>query len=67
MTELYKVKNGTKVRVMNDIKVPPGAPAINKGDVIFFSHIDGMYSLCFDKNDNPIHLAAWSMVEEIEE
>lgn len=67
VTELYNVKNGTKVKVLEDIQVPPGAPEIKKGDVIFFSHIDGMYSLCFDNNDNPIHLAAWSLVEEVNE
>lgn len=67
VTELYNVKNGTNVRVVDDIKVPPAAPPINKGDEIYFSHIDGMYSLCFDKDKNPIHLAAWSLVEVIDE
>ena len=65
--ELYKIPNGSRVCVVDDIQVPPTSPEIKKGDEIYFSHIDGMYSLCFDKDKNPIHLAAWSLVEVIDE
>ncbi len=30
--------------------------------VFLFKHIDGMYSVCYDMNDNLIHLAAWTPV-----
>lgn len=67
ITELYNVKNNTMVRVLEDIAVPPGAPKIKAGDEILFSHIDGMYSLCFDSKGNPVHLVAWAKVEEIKD
>ena len=35
------------------------------GDLLDFQHIDGMYSLCYDKEQNPVHIAAWTEVEII--
>ena len=32
-------------------------------EVYYFDHIDGMYSLCYDKNGNPVHFAAWTPVK----
>lgn len=32
---------------------------------LFFYHVDGMYSLCRDKDDQPVHLAAWADVEVV--
>ncbi|UOF79388.1 hypothetical protein [Caudoviricetes sp.] len=33
---------------------------------LFFDHIDGAYSLCFDRLGNIVHLAAYADVEVIE-
>lgn len=33
------------------------------GEILFFDHIDGMYSYCLDKDKNVVHLAAWTEVE----
>ena len=63
--KLYDVPRGTKIRVLGDIKVPPGSPEIMKGDIIQFGHIDGMYSFCHDQQGNIVHLAAWADVEII--
>lgn len=30
--------------------------------VYLFKHVDGMYSLCYTMNDEPIHIAAWTDV-----
>lgn len=30
--------------------------------VLFFDHVDGMYSFCLDLNNNITHLAAWTNV-----
>lgn len=54
------------------IKVPPGAPDVFESEIIYFDHIDGMYSLC-NKVD-PItlelgeicHIAAWTEVEPVD-
>lgn len=65
MTQLYKVPNGSMVRVLEDDDGPPGAKVIRAGDRIKFHHIDGMYSFCHDKDGNIVHLKAWTEVEII--
>lgn len=35
-------------------------------EVLDFSHVDGMYSLCFDSAGRPVHLAAWTEVEVLD-
>lgn len=34
---------------------------------LYFCHIDGMYSLCYDSTNQPVHLAAWVEVEILNE
>lgn len=34
---------------------------------LFFDHIDGMYSFCFNKEGGVVHLAAFADVEVIKE
>jgi hypothetical protein len=34
---------------------------------VLFDHIDGMYSFCTNKENEVIHLAAWTEVELVEE
>ena len=33
---------------------------------LYFCHIDGMYSLCYDSSNNPVHLVAWVEVEVLD-
>lgn len=61
--KLYDVPRGTRVRVLDDIKVPPDAPEIKKGQIINFGHIDGMYSYCTTLTGMVCHLVAWAEVE----
>ena len=65
--KLYEVENGTWIRLVQNLRVPPAAPQLNKGEKIFFHHIDGMYSLCTPTEeldyDNALHLVAWAEVE----
>ena len=63
--KLYDVPDNSKIKVLDDIKVPPGAPPINKGDILLFDHIDGMYSYCKNMNGELVHLVAWADVEII--
>ena len=48
-----------------NVKVPPGAYPLAKGDVIHFDHVDGMYSYCTLPNGELVHLAAWTEVERV--
>ena len=48
LRELYKCKPRSYVQV----------PAFDN-EIIFFDHIDGMYSYCKDFLGNTIHLTAW--------
>lgn len=63
--KLYDVPRDSYVKILEkDIRVPPVHPKPPKlGDIIYFDHVDGMYSFCRDYNNNIIHLAAWTEVE----
>ena len=67
--KLYKVPDRTWVRVWDNVMAPIGSPAINKGDILFFHHLDGMYSLCSKDEShvpgNSIYLSATTDVEII--
>ena len=63
--KLYEISRNTRVRVINPEGVPPGAPVISKGDIVFFDHIDGMYSYCKNDRGEVVHLAAWTEVEVV--
>ena len=51
--ELYKVKPRSYVKL-------PWLEGLD--DVLFFDHIDGMYSFCLDMNNNVVHIQAWAEV-----
>lgn len=61
--KLYEVPRWTKVKVCEEVVVPPGAPEVRKGDILDFSNVDGMYSLCFDSLGHGVHIPAWAEVE----
>ena len=64
MPKLYEMPRKVNVRIMDEnVKVPPGAYPLSKGDVIHFDHVDGMYSYCTLPNGELVHLAAWTEVE----
>ena len=65
--ELYNVPNNSRIKVIVEDKVPPGAPIITKGEELNFRSIDGMYSYCTRDSGEVVHLAAWTDVEIINE
>jgi hypothetical protein len=66
--KLYDVPRHSKIRIIDeDVKNPPAALVQDTGDVLDFDHIDGMYSLCYDKDGNSVHIAAWTEVEVLDE
>ena len=64
--ELYKVPNNTKIRVISEARTPPSCPDSEKGEILDFHHIDGMYSFCKDKDGNTVNLVSWAEVEIVE-
>jgi len=60
--KLHEVPNKTTIIVLDDIQTPIGSPDIQKGDELFFSHTDCMYSYC-EKGDEVVHLISWAEVE----
>lgn len=67
--KLYDVPRNTKIRIKdaNDVDGhPPSHRDFESNEILLFSHIDGMYSLCFDSDKHPVHLAAWTEVEIVQ-
>jgi len=56
----------------SEVKVPIGVSSVDTGQLIYFSHIDGMYSLCHEVNEDTLehgevtHIAAWTEVEVVD-
>lgn len=64
--KLYELSRGKKFRLVSkDPVTPVAARELEYGDVLTLHHIDGMYSYCTDKEDNVVHPAAFSDVEEV--
>ena len=42
--------------------VPRETPVKTPNGMLWFKHIDGMYSLNYDANGHPVHLQAWVKV-----
>ena len=61
--KLHEVPHGSKVRVIGEAGMPPDSSEIKENDILYFDHIDGMYSYCKDSKGNVVHLVAWAEVE----
>ena len=66
--ELFEVPNRCYVKMLEDtVAVAPWSPRIEKGDVLFFYYVDGMYSYCKNQDGSIVHPIAWSEVEIVDE
>ncbi len=64
--KLYDIPRRSFVRVAEDAQVPPAShTSIELNDILFFDHIDGMYSFCINREGVVVHPAAWTQVEHI--
>lgn len=63
--KLYDVPRNSRIKVLSDIKVPPGAPDIKVEQELNFSRVDGMYSYCTTDAGEVVHLVAWAEVEMV--
>lgn len=54
LRELYKTKPRSYIKL-------PWVDGMD-GDIVFFDHIDGMYSYCLSMNNELIHLSAFAEV-----
>jgi len=61
--KLYDVPRNSTIRVVEAESPPPGGIIPEAGQVYKFRNIDGMYSYCTDKDNNVVHLKAWTEVE----
>jgi hypothetical protein len=83
MKKLYDIPRNSYVRVLaqqsevfenetEDVKTPVSSAEVGEGELIYFSHVDGMYSLCQKINEETLehgetcHMAAWTEVEVID-
>ena len=64
--KLYEVPNNTKVQLLEKPIIPSGAISVDKGDIIYFNHIDGMYSHCIGKNNSLVHIGATTEIKIVE-
>jgi len=64
--KLYDVPRNTKIRTMTSCAAPPGARVVQQMEELHFSHIDGMYSYCKDKDGKIVHIPAWEEVEIVQ-
>jgi len=53
--ELYKVKPRSYIKL-------PWMDGTGSDEVLFFDHIDGMYSYCLNMKNQVVHLQAWAEV-----
>lgn len=64
--EAYKVKYGTRVRVVDsNIYIPPASIGVNTGDDIKILRLDGMYCNAINSNGDRIYISAFTEVEII--
>lgn len=68
MPKLYDVPRNSRIKILADNdRHPPAHRDFVVGEELFFHHTDGMYSFCMDKDNNVVHLAAYSEVEVLED
>lgn len=65
LCDVARSKEGTWVRVLEDINGPPDGRDFKENDVVLFYHVDGMYSFCRARDGGIVHLKAWTEVELI--
>lgn len=60
--KLYETPRNSRIRIMDE----EGDIVLDKDGedlILDFRHVDGMYSLCYDKYGEMVHIAAWTDVE----
>ena len=62
--KLYEVPRKSKIRIIDeDVMTPPASIPQKQNDVLNFSHSDGMYSYCTDKDGNIVHISGKTKVK----
>lgn len=72
--KLYEIPNNTWIKILSQsdkmpsgIHVPPCASKVEESEIIYFFHVDGMYSFCQKLDGTICHIAAWTEVETVKE
>ena len=59
MKPLYDMPRKVWVELLDDkVTIPPASQ--DPGKIVFFDHVDGMYSFCVTPDDEIVHPAAWT-------
>jgi len=62
---LYNCPERILVKILEDNpKIPMDSPTPDR--IVFFSHLDGMYSVCENADGTIVHLAGWTEIEPLE-
>ena len=61
--KLFEVPRNTKIKLLEDTEGPIESRKPNKNEEYLFSHLDGMYSLCYDSNQKVVYIPGWVTVE----
>lgn len=64
---LHTVRPRNFIMVHDGAIVPVAAPSIEEGDILFFDHLDGMYSYCKTIDKQVVHLSVFAEVIVIPE
>jgi hypothetical protein len=63
--KLHDVARGSLVRVRSNPSTPPAAPLVERGEVLWFEKMDGMYGVCLFRDGLTSYLAAWTDVDDL--
>lgn len=63
--KLYECPAKTWIKVLEENPMIP-IDSSTPDKVVFFSHLDGMYSVCENGDGTMVHLAGWTEVELLE-
>ena len=64
---LYHAPRHSYIQVKDpNPKIPVAAPDIQTDEILYFDHVDGMYSFCRNDKGNIVHLIAWAEVEVVD-
>ena len=64
--KLYEVPPKSTIKLTQNTENPPYSMPTKKDEILYFSHIDGMYSYCRTRAGLLVHPAAWTEVEIIQ-
>ena len=63
--KLYEVKNKTWIKPDEYPIQPPASIPVNKGEDLFFLHVDGAYGVCRNLKGELTYIAAYTDIKKV--